>query len=399
MGTSKKSRKIAIIVVSIILLLGVILTIIIITVGSNKKRIYNEYTKLISSYFSSIVDNTMEIGNFIDTKESYFDTERNISLENNTNELRQSILDSVTFEYTRDKKNNPVINNITNLYVSYISYEKVYEYIEQNRSEMYDQFIRIRGNTPKDRYIARDLVIKSIANAVQNVKSKNTINMQIEIVNLEGYYFISNSFDSQLNGVLFSNKELYKIYELCEEIIDIDRLIPQSILGAYNISKGASYEYGNGTFENMASLNRDVESIYMRKNSDEKIYVKVNKIYTGEEAIKIANDAHIDNRGLSLALSSQLLIVDYTISNLTDKKFKVKSKFALADSLGNLSSSTGKLYGIIESGTIEPYSEITLQWYTFNDNIGKKYLVWGSDFDKKFPYVWFDCLQKINIGE
>ena len=103
--------------------------------------------------------------------------------------------------------------------------------------------------------------------------------------------------------------------------------------------------------------------------------------------------ADIRNRGLDPKSDTKYIYTKWRIENLSSEKVRVEANSALSDKEGNVSAKTGVMYGLDDFADLEAYQYVELEdWYSSTELI-EKYLVWGRDFNKRVPLVWFKALK------
>ena len=155
---------------------------------------------------------------------------------------------------------------------------------------------------------------------------------------------------------------------------------------------------GGGTLDDPADLNTPILTSVIVKGEDGKdkeipIKVSLLKVSYGSDAIKDIMKADIRNRGLDPNSSTKYIYTKWRIENLSSESIRVDSNSALADKEGNVSAKTGVMYGLDDYADLKPYQYTELEdWYSSTE-LTEKYLVWGKDFDKRVPLVWFKALR------
>lgn len=358
--------------------------------------------------------------------------------KDNSVELIKSILKTVSFDYELTSAGRPNTNVVTNLTVKYIDFEALARSIFEDSTGIRESAKSVKTKTQLDRQILKNFSLKYLADKISGMKvsaeKKCTVNILKYGSKKASMEYISNDFDKELDTLLFENEEINLSYKIITDAIkgkikqgdsyeeyinkldklkttgvDIDKnnYIKDGQFGVTTKeSNGVSKTCGEGTPESMASVGTEMQSIYratvikknksgktIKKKKNCKVLISVNKVYSGQDAIDYANSVSNMNRGLSSNLTGKLMIVDYTICNLTKETFHVDNNMGIVDSSGNPFYSTGKVYGVKTEGTLKKNGSLNLQFYILCDNIETKYLIYGVDFKKKYPYVWFNCVQ------
>lgn len=183
------------------------------------------------------------------------------------------------------------------------------------------------------------------------------------------------------------------------------RFIGRSWVGFYkllNESKQEPISYvfpsGGGTLEDPAGLNTPILTSVIVKGEDGKdkeipIKVSLLKVTYGSDAIKDIMKADIRNRGLDPKSDTKYIYTKWRIENLSSENVRVEANSALSDKEGNVSAKTGVMYGLDDYADLEAYQYVELEdWYSSTELV-EKYLVWGRDFNKRVPLVWFKALK------
>lgn len=155
---------------------------------------------------------------------------------------------------------------------------------------------------------------------------------------------------------------------------------------------------GDGSFQNPAGLNTPVLTTAFVKDKDGKevekaIKVTLLKVSYGSDAIRDIMKSDIRNRGIDPKSRTKYIYTEWRVENMEGDSYTMSVNSALSDSEGNVSGRTGVMYGLRDIVDFEPYNYTELQdWYSSTE-LTEKYLVWGRDFDKRTPLVWFKALK------
>lgn len=422
-SNKKRKFKIRYVIIPVVTLVA-IASIVIITIQKDKKE-KMKYQGILDTYFNGISScDSAVVRSAKGYSDSYIFKELEYPILSGMKSVVKNIMSSVSIEYDYDDKNDVIVGSETLIHLSYISYESLYNSIKSDYKEIRKGAKGLREGTARDYNVLREYLSEILAE-YSNTYTVNTIDVYVPIE--ENTYIdvetgeskkvkgVSDDFDIYLDELLFNSDELHSVFDLLSAILnktellewsdiqngsryenteDFSQLLLYTDLGSYYKSiSGISTYSGSGTFESPAEIDKNIETLYIKGDKQYPVYVHIDNVMIGEDAVEYVNGKHVDNRGITSSSSLKLVVVQYTVINLTDTKIKIKNKLALSDSLGNLSVDNGVLYGLKTSGTLKPLGSITLEYYTFTENPESKYLVWGSDFKKNYPYVWFNCLQ------
>lgn len=139
------------------------------------------------------------------------------------------------------------------------------------------------------------------------------------------------------------------------------------------------------------------------------VQVTTKEILFGQDAIDFLEKKNTKNRGLYGDSKLSVIVVKYELLNLSlDVALKSNGAetFALSDSRGNISSRTGRMFGIEELSNeeliIEPGQKKDLIYWVSSIDLDKKELIWGSNFENKDEIIFFskgEDLKEVNNGE
>lgn len=403
-----------------------------------------EYEQYLEGYITALktgekntIDNYFGGESLIGEEFEYF---QDGAYKDNSLALLKAILSTVEFDYALNVGGRPDTGLTTNVDIKYIDYSELAESVFMDAKGIEEGAKAVMTKTQLDKQILKNYCLgylaEKITNRKGNAKSSFTVNIS-EIVNKDKSVtrYINSDLDSQIESLLFESDTLYLSYRIMTDAIkgkieagmgyseyianldkekltegysDENNYIKDNQFGvlakqADNVSKIC----GDGTSSNMATVGTEVQSIYKatvkKKNKkgktkkvkkDCKVLVTINEVYAGDSAIVYANSVSNLNRGLSSNLTGKLMIIDYTISNLSDYTFKVENNMGVVDAFGNRFYSTGKIHGLKDSGTLKKKGSLNLQFYILCDNLETKYLVYGVNFNRKHPYVWFNCIEE-----
>lgn len=417
--SGKKKWLKTVLVIAFLLFLCIVLLLV---RDRNKKNIQekaenNENT--IMRYIDSINKcSNEEVQSVVSGGYSYLMGELDYQYSDNHKKIIRQIFSKVSVNIISNNGSDVVEVNMR-----YLDYDSIYDRILSDKKKIYKDSKKYRDNTPRDIYnmqsYAESVILKYLEESTSTTESVFDVSLcdvrlSNKDSNTESGRCISNDTDEYIDNLLFNSDSFHNMLDLVSAIINKSKVLDRSDISSENtydsikgfkrvleytdfccvekINRGETTYIGDGSQSRPISLGHDVETLYLDSNGANSIFIRVNEVLEGEEAVKYVNMKHDDNRGITSSSSMKLIIVKYTVTNLTDRKMKIKSKLALSDSNGNLAKDNGRLYGLKTTGTLKPYKKLNLEYYTFNENPDLKSLVWGSDFERNYEYVWFNCL-------
>ena len=167
------------------------------------------------------------------------------------------------------------------------------------------------------------------------------------------------------------------------------------------VSRKVEAKKGDGTLEDPAGLNTTVNTIVLKNEKNEEgenqvveydISVTLIDFKVSEDAIKWLIQKEERNRGIDKESELQYCVAILDIENLSDKDLTIPNKLSLSNEDKDLSTRTGKMFNITEEITLKPGESGELEFWSTSTELPKKYLIWGSDFGKKYEPVWFRVL-------
>ena len=162
------------------------------------------------------------------------------------------------------------------------------------------------------------------------------------------------------------------------------------------VNKPLQAEVGKGTIENPASLNTGVvTSIYVNEGGArvaKPIKVKLIDYKVSQDALDYFESKDIRNRGYDIKSGVQYASYLFEVTNLSNEELTIYDNSSLSDELANLAPRTGTVYGLQNSVTLKPYESGIIESWGNSTELNKKYLIWGGDFNRELPVVWFRVL-------
>lgn len=160
------------------------------------------------------------------------------------------------------------------------------------------------------------------------------------------------------------------------------------------VEKPIEAEVGDGTIENPADLNTGiVTSMFVSDTEGNRVAkpIKVRLIdyKVSADALKYFESKDTRNRGYDIKSEVQYASYVFEVTNLSGEKLTIYDNSSLSDGQANLAPRTGTVYGLQNSVTLEPYQTGIIESWGCSTELNKKYLIWGADFNREVPVVWF----------
>ena len=181
-----------------------------------------------------------------------------------------------------------------------------------------------------------------------------------------------------------------------------ESVIPYTWIGAYylqNIYKDGiniQPQSGDGSFERPAAKGTSVlTKAYYGKGKKRKVYdikITLTGMWTGEDAVEYLEGFSEKNRGFLTDSSLKLVCFEYEVQNLSKKTIVVSDNTVLTDMNANQSPRTGKVFGLTTKVKLKKGQKKTIQTWATSTELDRKYLIWGKNFKRKYPVVWFNVL-------
>lgn len=154
---------------------------------------------------------------------------------------------------------------------------------------------------------------------------------------------------------------------------------------------------GDGSIDNPASFDTGiVTSIFVKDSNGNRvakpIKVKLIDYKVSQEALDYFESKDTRNRGYDIKSEVQYASYTFEITNLTNETIEVYDNSSLSDSLANLAPRTGTVFGLQDKVTLKPYGVGIIESWGSSIELNKKYVIWGKDFKRELPVVWFRVL-------
>lgn len=153
-----------------------------------------------------------------------------------------------------------------------------------------------------------------------------------------------------------------------------------------------SAEVGDGTFDDPAGLNTGVLTKIRVDGEDYPIKVSMVEYGASQDAITWFESKDPRNRGIDIESEVQYCYYIFEITNMSDKELTIYDNSTLADKNANNLSRTGTMYGLQDSVTLKPDQTGKIETWGRSTELNKRYVIWGADFGKEEPRVWFRVL-------
>ena len=361
---------------------------------------------------------------------------------NAKNVYGNDMINRETMEVVKEKSN---VNNGEEVYFTYVDYDSIVfdEESIKNKINEYDltKDNIVYSNVLVDMfcdyiYSIEDVPVKTISRVPYLSKVKEEGTNEYTVVSDEDIYidkllFSSDEFEScKTRFTEVVGKELlgtdFKVSEEWEEWNNLSKIKKESTIeplkygkfsmsnnwcGAYKLQNGVYFidengnkiieevkpQLGDGSIESPASINTPIVTSVLTKNNNgtyTENFIKVELIEFGvsEKAIEWFQSKHIQNRGYNLESEVQYCYYVFKITNLSNNTVIVNDNSSLCDKNGNLSSKTGTIFGLKSNVILKPGEEGYIESWGRSTELYKKYLIWGADFEKQLPLVWFRVL-------
>lgn len=229
-------------------------------------------------------------------------------------------------------------------------------------------------------------------------------------------YSVSLEEDIRVDKLLFSSDEFYSFLKefskvACNGTLTDKNTISMDWCGAYYLMEeykgvdgstgSVQAKLGDGSFENPASVGTDIVTSIIFEVEDnegnitttkEPIRVKLIDCRLSQEAIDYFESKDVRNRGYDVKSEVQYIAYTFEVTNLSDKTLTVYNNSSLADEQANNSPKTGTIFGLSDECTLKPDETGVIESWGSSTELNKKYVIWGSDFKRREPVIWFRVL-------
>lgn len=162
-----------------------------------------------------------------------------------------------------------------------------------------------------------------------------------------------------------------------------------------------SAEVGDGTIKDPAGLNTDILTKVNILETDKDgnsvvneypIKIKMIEYGASQDAITWFESKDPRNRGIDIESEVQYCYYVFEVTNMSDKILTIHDNSSLADANANNISRTGTMYGLQDTVTLNPDQTGKIETWGRSTELNKRYVIWGADFGKEDPRVWFRVL-------
>lgn len=163
------------------------------------------------------------------------------------------------------------------------------------------------------------------------------------------------------------------------------------------VTKPIEAEVGDGTLENPASVGTGiVTSMFVSDLEGNRvakpIKVKLVDYKISQDALNYFETKDTRNRGYDIKSEVQYISYTFEVTNLSNEDLVIYDNSSLSDGLANLAPRTGTVYGLKNSVKLKPYETGIIESWGCSTELNKKYVIWGGDFNRELPVVWFRVL-------
>lgn len=166
------------------------------------------------------------------------------------------------------------------------------------------------------------------------------------------------------------------------------------------VVKPISADVGDGTFKNPAGMNTEILTVvFVDEEVDGEIQrvtkpikVKLVDYRVSQDALDYFETKDERNRGFDIKSEIQYVSYSFEVTNLSDEVLTISDDSSLSDDLANMSSRTGKVFGLIDEVVLDPDETKVIESWSNSTELNTKYLVWGKNFKREAPVVWFRVL-------
>lgn len=168
-----------------------------------------------------------------------------------------------------------------------------------------------------------------------------------------------------------------------------------------NVISGTNAEVGDGTIENPAGINTSILTYIFVNETDSNgnivrvkkpIRVKLIEYRVSQGALDYFQSKDNRNRGFDIKSEVQYASYTFEITNLSNSTITIYDDSSLADGLANVSPRTGTIFGLQDSVILKPDETGIIESWGSSLELNKKYLIWGSNFNREEEPVWFRVL-------
>jgi hypothetical protein len=162
----------------------------------------------------------------------------------------------------------------------------------------------------------------------------------------------------------------------------------------YNGEGDTTYRVGDGSKTHPAGIGTTIiTKVKCTDGEYHDVRVALVGYWTGQDAIDYAELFSTKNRGFTTVSVVKLICYEVQIENLENQAFTFETtEMSLADDNSNISSRTGTMYGFSQNITLQAGETQIVNDWASSTELEQKYAIWGKDFGRTYPMVYFDCL-------
>ena len=149
---------------------------------------------------------------------------------------------------------------------------------------------------------------------------------------------------------------------------------------------------GDGTAENPAGLDTPVSTIVKSGKEKLPIRVKLVNFMQGQEAVDFLRGKDARNRGLTADSRIKIFAFVFEVENRGDKEITVTDNSGFVDYNSNPLGRTGNVDGLATTVKIPAGKSALIESWNGSVTPNRSHLIWGRDFSKDEPLVWFRVL-------
>lgn len=155
---------------------------------------------------------------------------------------------------------------------------------------------------------------------------------------------------------------------------------------------------GDGTKENPAGLytpvKTNVVSVDASGNvSKQPMQIMLTDLKENQDAFDIFSTLDTRNRGFTLNSPVRYVWAEFEVKNLSGGDLTITDNIFIGDSDANDVGRTGTIFGLTSSTpALKPGQTAKITTWQASENLDKFYMLWGKNFARKDPVIWFRVL-------
>ena len=178
-------------------------------------------------------------------------------------------------------------------------------------------------------------------------------------------------------------------------------------IGAYRLQKSKDGNgkikaiepmVGDGTKENPAGLytpvKTNVVSVDASGNvSKQPMQIMLTDLKENQDAFDVFSTLDTRNRGFTLNSPVRYVWAEFEVKNLSGGDLTITDNIFIGDSDANDVGRTGTIFGLTSSTPVlKPGQTAKITTWQASENLDKFYMLWGKNFARKDPVIWFRVL-------